>query len=151
MDAYKFIHVAAAIVWVGGMFFAYVVLRPAAVAVLQPPERLRLWAAVFQRFFSWVWIAIGLLLVSGLYMVYQYGGIAHSPSHVHPILAGGVLMILVYLYVFFGCYVPFTLRVGKQQWPEAGAILNRIRRWVAFNLTLGTLVTAVAVFGATPG
>ncbi len=45
------LHVLAATVWVGGMFFAWMVLRPAAVAMLQAPERLRLWTDVFRRFF----------------------------------------------------------------------------------------------------
>jgi len=38
------LHVLAAVVWVGGMFFAWMVLRPAAVSALQPPERLMLWS-----------------------------------------------------------------------------------------------------------
>lgn len=54
MLIYKLIHLLAAIVWVGGMFFAYMVLRPAAVEVLEPPARLRLWNVVFRRFFPWV-------------------------------------------------------------------------------------------------
>ena len=56
----KFIHILAVLVWVGGMFFAYVILRPSAVITLQPPERLCLWDAVFKRFFGWVWVAICL-------------------------------------------------------------------------------------------
>ncbi|MGV8935022.1 MAG: hypothetical protein ACOH1I_10380 [Gallionellaceae bacterium] len=51
----KMIHLLAVIVWVGGMFFAYVVLRPSAAEVLQPPERLRLWDKAFNLFFNWVW------------------------------------------------------------------------------------------------
>lgn len=42
------LHVLAAVVWVGGMFFAWMVLRPAAVTALEPPARLRLWSAVFR-------------------------------------------------------------------------------------------------------
>lgn len=34
------LHVLAAVIWVGGMFFAWMVLRPAAVSQLQAPERL---------------------------------------------------------------------------------------------------------------
>jgi uncharacterized membrane protein len=40
---------------VGG---AYMVLRPAAVAVLEPPQQLRLWDAVFRRLFHWVWAKV---------------------------------------------------------------------------------------------
>ena len=71
MTLFKLIHLISVVIWVGGMFFAYVVLRPAAVDVLQPPERLRLWDNVFRRFFNWVWGAVGLILVTGFYMIYQ--------------------------------------------------------------------------------
>ncbi|PIU17095.1 MAG: hypothetical protein COT19_02630, partial [Gallionellales bacterium CG08_land_8_20_14_0_20_59_87] len=54
MIYFKLIHLLAVLVWVGGMFLAYVVLRPAAVEVLQPPQRLQLWDSVFRRFFNWV-------------------------------------------------------------------------------------------------
>ena len=62
------LHVLAATVWVGGMFFAWMVLRPAAVAMLQAPERLRLWTDVFRRFFVWVWVAVLVLPISGIGM-----------------------------------------------------------------------------------
>jgi uncharacterized membrane protein len=39
------IHLLAAVFWVGGMAFAYMVLRPAA-AAFAPPERLPLWQRV---------------------------------------------------------------------------------------------------------
>ncbi len=48
------LHTVAAVLWVGGIFLAYRVLRPAAMA-LEPPQRLTLWADVFGRFFPWVW------------------------------------------------------------------------------------------------
>lgn len=148
MALFKLIHLLAALVWVGGMFFAYVVLRPTAVEVLQPPERLRLWNGVFARFFNWVWLAIGLLLVTGFYMIYQYGGIAYAPRHVHIMLGLGLVMIAIYGYVFFSCYVPLGVYVSKQRWKEAGEQLGRIRKLVAANLTLGLLTVSVAALGA---
>jgi uncharacterized membrane protein len=42
-------HILAALFWVGGMAFAYMVLRPAAGA-LEAPARLTLWRDVFRRF-----------------------------------------------------------------------------------------------------
>ena len=55
------LHILAAVVWVGGMFFAHQVLRPAAGA-LDPGPRLMLWERVLGRFFPWVIAAIVLLL-----------------------------------------------------------------------------------------
>src|SRR5690606_39815598 len=66
--ALKLIHVLAVVFWVGGMAFAHTCLRPS-VALLQPPERLRLMHAVLGRFFSGVLAAALLVLFSGLWMI----------------------------------------------------------------------------------
>lgn len=145
MLIFKFIHLLAVLIWVGGMFFAYMVLRPAAVAALEPPMRLRLWDAVFRHFFNWVWGAVCALLVSGFYMIYLYGGISQVPRHVHIMLVLGIVMMLIYGYVFFACYVPFSLHVAKQRWQEAGELLAKIRKLVAVNLTLGVVTIAVVM------
>ena len=39
-----FLHLLSDVIWIGGMFLAYVAVRPAALEVLEPPQRLRLWA-----------------------------------------------------------------------------------------------------------
>ena len=43
------LHVLFVVIWVGGMFFAYMALRPAAVNTLEPPLRLTLWKSVFRK------------------------------------------------------------------------------------------------------
>jgi len=147
MTILKLMHLLAALIWVGGMFLAYVVLRPAAVEVLEPPQRLRLWQVVFRRFFVWVWGAIGVLLASGFYMIYLYGGFSGAPRHVHVMLVLGLTMTVIYLYVYFACFRPFTALVAAQSWKEAGELLGKIRKLIAVNLTLGVLTVCVAVLG----
>ncbi|OGS91703.1 MAG: hypothetical protein A2Z95_05900 [Gallionellales bacterium GWA2_60_18] len=147
MPFFKLIHLLAVLAWVGGMFFAYVVLRPAAVEILQPPERLRLWHGVFRRFFRWVWGAIGVILVSGLYMIRLYGGMGQVLPHVHIMLVLGLAMMAIFGYVYFVCYKPFSLHVAGDQWKEAGELLGRIRKLVALNLALGVATVSVAVLG----
>ena len=56
------LHTLAALVWVGGMFFAHIVLRPA-LGPLEPSQRLAIWRQVLPRFFIWVWASIITLLV----------------------------------------------------------------------------------------
>ena len=143
MALFKLIHLLAVLIWVGGMFFAYVVLRPAAVEVLEPPERLRLWNTVFQRFFVWVWGAVAVLLVSGLYLINLFGGMAHVGMYVHVMLTLGLVMMAIYAYVFFYCYVPLSQNVSKQRWKEAGELLGKIRKLIA----VGLLTVCVAVLG----
>lgn len=147
MAFFKLIHLLSVVVWVGGMFFAYMVLRPSAAEILQPPERLQLWDKVFCRFFNWVWIAAFLTLVSGLYMIYQFGGMQFVPHYVHLMLLLGSVMLLIFVYVFFAQYVHFNLAVAAKNWPKAGAILATIRKLVASNLLIGAVTFAVAILG----
>lgn len=145
MALLKLLHIFSVIVWVGGMFFAYMVLRPSAVEVLEPSQRLRLWVAVFSRFFVWVWLAVVLLLVSGLYMMQRYGG--HSPVYVHIMLTLGVVMMAIYAHVYFAGYRKLRTHVQAARWPEAGAVLGKIRTLVGINVILGLLTVIDAVVG----
>ncbi len=136
-------HVLATVVWVGGMFFAHQVLRPVAAAQLEPPQRLRLWAGVFGRFFPWVWAAVVLLLVTGQGVVAQVGGYGVVPKHVHVMAGIGYLMAAIFAYVYFVPYRRFVAAVQAEAWPTAGEVLVVIRRIIGTNLTLGLLNIAL--------
>jgi len=141
-------HLLAAVIWVGGMFFAYNALRPAAAQVLEPPLRLELWVQVFRRFFVWVWLSIGILLVTGYWMLFNYfGGFAGAGTHIHIMHGGGLLMVALYLHVFFAPYRRLKQAVIIQDYPLAGAQLNQIRQLVGLNTVLGLLVIIVASAG----
>lgn len=141
-----FFHLAGVAVWIGGMFFAYLCLRPAAVAVLEPPLRLRLWQAVFARFFPWVWLAVSVILLSGVMMLMAIG-MAGSPLYVHLMLVIGLVMMAIFAHVFFSPYAALKRCVLAEDWLAAGAALNRIRPLIAINLSLGLLTIAVATIG----
>jgi uncharacterized membrane protein len=139
------LHVLAATVWVGGMFFAWMVLRPAAVAVLQAPERLTLWADVFRRFFVWVWVAVLVLPLSGIGMWHmRFGPLESAPRYVH-IMAGLYLVMLALFLRIQLLQLPVLKHaVEAERWPDGGAVLGQIRRLVGINLVLGLLVIALA-------
>jgi uncharacterized membrane protein len=137
------LHTLAAILWIGGMFFAYMILRPVAAAQLEPPPRLSLWNAVFARFFPWVWAAVIVLPVTGLYLAFRlFGGLGGSPPFVHLMLALGTAMVLVFLHVYFAPYRRLRIAVAAQDWPAGGKALGTIRKLVGFNLLLGLLLVA---------
>ncbi len=141
-------HILAAVIWVGGMFFAYTALRPAAVQVLEPPLRLELWVQVFRRFFVWVWLSITLLLATGYWMLFTYfGGFEHAGAHIHFMHAAGILMVIIYMYVFLSPYRLLKQAVIVQDFPLAGAKLNLIRKLIGLNTLLGLLVITVASAG----
>ena len=139
------LHVLAAVIWVGGMFFAWMVLRPAAVSELQPPERLRLWAEVFRRFFHWVWATLVLLPVSGIGLWHlRFDSLFAAPRYVH-VMAGLFLVMLALFLRIQLLQLPALKRaIAAQNWPEGSAVLGRIRRLVGINLSLGLVVIALA-------
>ncbi|AHL74726.1 membrane protein [Stutzerimonas stutzeri] len=139
------LHVLAAVIWVGGMFFAWMVLRPAAVSELQAPERLKLWAEVFRRFFKWVWVTILVLPISGIGMWHmRFDSLNAAPRYVH-IMAGIFLVMLALFLRIQLLQLPELKRaITAQNWPEGGAALGKIRRLVGINLLLGVLVVALA-------
>ena len=140
------LHILAAVVWVGGMFFAEFVLRPSTGA-LEPGERLLLWGRVFARFFPFVWASIVLLLASGYWIIFAgKGGFQNLPMYLHLMQGIGWLMILIYLHLWFAPYARFKKAIAGSEWPVAAANLNTIRLAVTTNIVLGLLN---AVIGAT--
>lgn len=143
------LHMLAVVVWVGGMFFAYMVLRPVAATLLEPPQRLALWSQIFARFFPWVWLAVGLLPASGYWMIFgAFGGLAKIGAYIHLMSMIGWTMVAIFGHVYFAPYRRLTAAVAAQNWPEGGKQLGRIRRLVGINLILGLITIVVATVGA---
>ncbi len=141
------LHALAAVLWVGGMFFAYMVLRPSA-GPLEPPSRFALWHRVFSRFFPWVWASIAVLLVSGYAMLFlRFGGFAGAGLHIQIMQATGLLMMLLFLHLVFAPWRRFSRAIAAGALADAAAALDRIRRVVAINLVLGLITVAVGAGG----
>lgn len=140
------VHLLAALVWVGGMFFAYVVLRPAA-GPLDPPARLALWRRVFDRFFPIVWGAIAALLVSGYGMMFGIlGGFGGAGLHIHLMQATGLIMVALFIALYVGPYAGLRWALDGRDPATAVRHLGRIRAIIATNLALGV---ATVLIGAT--
>lgn len=142
------VHVLFVVIWVGGMFFAYMALRPAAARTLEPSQRLPLWAATFSHFFPWVWLSVLLILVTGLILIVKYfGGMAGSGLYIHIMLGLGILMMLIYMHVFFAPYNRLKKAVEKQDWATGGKALNQIRMLIGINLSIGIITVLIATAG----
>ena len=141
------LHLLAALIWVGGMFFAWMILRPAAVTTLEPPARLRLWLEVFRRFFQWVWPAVLVLPFTGVGMLHlSSASLEAAPRYVHMMIGLYVAMLALFVRVSALLLPQLRAAVNAENWPEGGAVLGRIRRVVGFNLLIGlALVTVVAI------
>ncbi len=143
------IHVVSAVVWIGGMFFAYICLRPVAASLLDPPLRLRLWVQSFERFFIYVWTAVIALPITGAWLAQGMfpGGMAAWPGYVHAMVGIGIIMIALFGHVYFAPYQRLRKAVAAQDWVAGGQQLGQIRRLVGINLIFGLVIATVASAG----
>ena len=141
------VHILGAVVWVGGMFFAYVVLRPYA-GTLEAPARLALWRGVFQKFFPWVWASILALLVSGYGMLFlALGGFAGAGVHVHIMNLVGLIMVALFGHLYFAPWKRMQRALDAGEPAEAARRLGQIRMVVAINLALGLITCVIGASG----
>jgi uncharacterized membrane protein len=147
----KTLHVLSVIVWVGGMVFVQFFLRPA-VARLEPPMRLQLMHDVLGRFFQAVLAASLLTLISGVWMLgrvarqmVQSGAGFEMPLAWTVMAVLGIAMVAIFMHIRFALYKRLARAVSAYDWAAGGAALTTIRRWVAINLGLGTVVLLVTL------
>jgi len=141
----QFFHLAAAIVWLGGMFFLLWALRPVAISTLEPPVRVPLLAGVLRRFFLAVWVSIAVLLASGLAMLLATG-MKHAPLGQHIMLGIGLLMFALFGHIYFGPFRRLGLASAARDWPAAGKQMGKMHPFVVANFVLGWVAIAAVVF-----
>jgi len=141
------LHALSAVVWVGGMAFAYLFARPA-LGALEGPQRQTFWRGTFARFFPVVWGTVALLLVTGYYMIFvTYGGFGQVGVHVHVMHLLGLVMTAIFAHVFFAPWRRFARAVDAGDRQTAAKNIETIRKLVAVNLSLGLIVVAIGSSG----
>lgn len=140
------LHLLAVLIWVGGMFFAHMVLRPVIAEQLEPPQRLALMKGVFERFFPWVWGAVVLLLVTGFW-VFLGPFQAKAGLYVHLMTTIGLVMAAIFFYIYFVPYRKMSIAIVELRMPDAADALALIRKLILINLILGMVTSVIAVAG----
>ena len=136
----KALHLLCAVLWVGGMFFAYAVLRPSMLAI-EPPQRMLLHTRVFKRFFLVIWHAMPVILISGFAMLGLRWDMATVPWQINAMMGLGLLMSAVFLAIFFGPYRQFRRTTDRNRMASS---LDSIRKLIGLNLILGLVTVIVA-------
>lgn len=140
----KFLHIAAAIVWLGGVVFMLFALRPAASNQLEPPQRLPLVAEALRRFFAWVWVSVAVLLGTGLSMMLSVG-MKNAPLGWHVMFALGLLMFAIFGHLYFGPFRRLRRAVSTGDWTEGARRLGQIATLSGANLIIGAVAIAAVV------
>ena len=145
------LHLAGVVVWVGGMHFAHMCLRPAAAELLEPPARLRLLRRIFDRFLPWVAVAIGAVLASGGAMFSRALDWTTPHAALSVMAFAGLAMTVVFLRIRFAPYPALCRAVDAEDWKLAGVRMATIRQLVLLNLMVGWFTIIVATVGRLAG
>lgn len=156
------IHILAAISWVGGMIFVAFIVGPYVRRAFPPAERIPLMAAVGKRFSYLGWSAIFTLVCTGIYNAVRFlrsWDALLDTTFGHILLAKMALVaVMIGLSIAHDFFLgPRQRDLGRQlrqtkppspeQAPAAQA-LQRLRRWTVLiaqmNLLLGVLVILLA-------
>ena len=138
------LHLLGTVVWIGGMFFAHMALRPVVAEQLEPPQRLPLLKGVLDRFFPWVWLAVTLILASGFWIFFGPFN-SQVGLHVHIMMGMGLLMAAIFVFIYFIPYRLMGRALAGGELPAAGIQMALIRRLIGTNLVLGLVTTVIAV------
>ncbi len=70
-----FLHITAAILWIGGMLFISLVLAPFLMSMPDPKERSKIYQVVGKKYRFWGWAAIITLLITGPIVLFNFYGV----------------------------------------------------------------------------
>ena len=143
-ETIKFAHLAAAIVWMGGMALMIWAIRPVAIAQLEPVQRLPLLAGILTRFFRMVAVSVLVLLATGGLMLMGVD-MRMAPKGWHAMLGIGLLMCLIFGHLYFVPFRKLKLALANKDLPGAGAQLAKIHRLVLINFGLSWLAVGSVV------
>ncbi|MBT3041522.1 MAG: CopD family protein [Candidatus Thiodiazotropha sp. (ex Codakia orbicularis)] len=140
------LHIIGVIIWVGGMFFAHMILRPALNDSLEAPQRLSLLLRVFDGFFPWVWVAVIAILASGFWMLFMFYE-DNIGLWLGFMTVVGILMSAIFVFIYAIPYKQIRVARKEDDKPKLVEAVSLIRQLILINLTFGMLVTVVAVVG----
>ena len=143
-ELFKFAHLAAAIVWMGGMALMIWAIRPVAIAQLEPVQRLPLLAGILTRFLKIVGLCVLILLATGGLMLMGVD-MRLAPKGWHAMLGIGLLMCLIFGHIYAVPFRKLKLALDQENLPAAASQLAKIHPLMILNFALGWLAVGAVV------
>lgn len=149
------LHMAATVVWIGGLFYQAAVLNPALARHLPPREQAALLESLRRRFQPLAWLSLAVLVVTGLVQMsgnpnYQ-GFLAVENRWAAAILAKHLVVLLmvgVAAYQTWAIQPRLVRLLLRPEEPPEGP-LSRARRLNALNLALALLTLGLTALART--
>ena len=140
----KFFHLAAGLIWLGGMTILIMAVRPAVIAQLEPSQRIPLLSGILARFLKLVMICIAILLITGGLM---FAGVDMkiAPKGWHVMLGLGFVMFAIFGHLYFVPFRRLQRSIAMADWLAASKQLAQIHTLVLTNFALGWLAVAAVI------
>ena len=144
------LHILAAVIWIGGMLFLSLVAVPVLRQVESPLLRMDLFRAMARRFRRLVWICIAILILTGIGNVLFYGNTLPGAAYMKVL---SVKLALVAILVGLGLLHDFVIgpraarALSRDGLPPTGTdlLMVTLAPWVGrFNLLLGVVILVLA-------
>jgi copper resistance protein D len=133
-----FLHLVAAIFWIGGMLFLSLIIAPFLMTI-DPNERRKVYRFVGQRYRKFAWVAIVILLITGplnLYLMNIPFSSIISPSHGMAFLVKIILVaIVVIISLIHDFYIGPKARTDRR-YSSYARFLGRINLFIALLVVL---------------
>ena len=133
----RWLHVTSAVVFVGALIFARLVLEPA-LAAQEPSAREAMMRQVLPRFKSLLHASIGLLLVTGAYNLYAAIPQVKTLSHrsLYDSLIGAKVLLALVLFAFVTALVSSSSAFAKIQ--------EMRRQWLTLLIVMSLAILLLA-------
>ncbi len=149
-----FIHILAALFWIGGMLFLSLIVAPFLLTIEDRNERSRIYQVVGTRYRFWGWLSLAALLVTGPINLYLLWGVPPSDLVSHEVYGSafgkalGAKLGLVFLIVLTSLLHDFWIGPGARTSPKFSAYARFLGR---FNLAVALIIVMLAVMLRTGG
>ncbi len=127
-----FLHLFFAVVWIGGMIYSLLFLRPSLKEIAQQETKDKFLRAVLSKFFLTVWISILVLFISGMGLWHGYRRDFTENTLFHTKLFLFGLMVFLFFYIYF-----FLFRKNKP---------THIPNLIGVNLFMGILILLIITY-----
>lgn len=147
----QWLHLVAAMVWVGGQLFLPLALTPVLKRRFPPEQRVELIAAVGTRFRPFAWVALGILVLTGLQRAsLVFGGFPELWQGLSSTDYGQILkakLLLVIMILLLQLLHDFVLGPRLQKLSEQRSPGLARARAATIGIALGSVLLSLVIVG----
>lgn len=163
MDAWTlalayWLHMAATVLWVGGLLFQSLILQPALLQTLSPESIQQLLYRIRRRFQPLAWLSLAVLIGTGLVQMsanpnylgfVQFGNTWSQAILVKHVAIGAMVLAAAYQTWWLGPQLERSMLLGVKAGVDDQALIGSFRRLTWLNSGLSILVLALTAIART--